>query len=533
MLTATPRPFFARQVEKNLLAYDSLADALVPGSINESEMTASFVISTKSEDREGDIVEPRGFLDYLDEYGKNPIVLFDHSQADGPIGLSEDKQKRLTVRVQGDSLIGTCHFHGKPFKGVNLSEEVFNLVVIGALRGASPGFLPIDSMRRGYTDDAGTHYKKMRLTEWSVCPLPCHQDALRMSLSRGYVKTKSLRSHLESYLPAPKVWSPGANLEVSMSKLKTAQVAFDKSQFSADDALREAKAMGYQVTKALSSKDGGHWVCVLPGCDGLEIVGKKEITKGITALKTKKFKKNEEKELDVETPEDEMTPVEKGIEEDDKGEDEEVELDDDEGDDEEIETDLEDSSSDEADESEEETGSEEETAKTVGADSAKESAKEIATQIVHLEAGIEHLLERLDSLDNERAAELFRQIQPIYEDLKMQLERGFAEIHPDHDLDDIKASLMPDEGDDLPVDDDTGDLPFEDDGMGDELESGLSDDGEDLEPIDDGMAADEDEEDMAQVKKSDFMSQLTKAFSQNNKHLAKGVGSLKSVGVIK
>lgn len=211
------RAYFVR---KNVLALNTSRPALVDSEINESQMSAGFVVSTSDEDREKDIVRPDGCLQYLHEYKSNPIVCFDHEQHK-VVGKSEDSAGRFTLTVNKSSIHAVCYFHDCMWEGVPIGIETFHLVRKRIFRGASPSFIPIEHRSRGRGDDAGVDYVKWRLTEWSICPLQSNQNALadeaadelRATLDRGEIKVKSFANDLRRrYLgPAP-VWTNGVSM---------------------------------------------------------------------------------------------------------------------------------------------------------------------------------------------------------------------------------------------------------------------------------------------------------------------------------
>ena len=137
--------------------YKADANTLVFGSINdptvdESRMIASAVISTINEDHDQDIVEPSGVI--LDEYAKNPVVLWEHGHRsiDHPIGKSViDGQ--LAVHVFDDRIEADCQFSQRS----KTSEQIFALVAEGIIRAASVRIVPIEYIDRGTAAAGGLH----------------------------------------------------------------------------------------------------------------------------------------------------------------------------------------------------------------------------------------------------------------------------------------------------------------------------------------------------------------------------------------
>src|SRR5262245_23301314 len=92
-----------------------------------------FLLSTGRVDRDGDTINPKGWR--LDEYRKNPVVLFAHRHDVPAIG------KSVEIGVEHDGLVGVMQF---PPAGVYpLADEVHGLVDSGILMTTSVGFRPI------------------------------------------------------------------------------------------------------------------------------------------------------------------------------------------------------------------------------------------------------------------------------------------------------------------------------------------------------------------------------------------------------
>jgi len=162
---------YATATASGTLALDAV-DGLV--ETDAAEKSATFIVSTRSRDRQGDIMEPEGCLPSLSNYRKNPIWCYNHQhEADGkPIGLSMDALGRFTVVVKPDVVKATCHFHCL----TTTSRDVWELVRAGVLRASSVGFLPIQADKLG---SKSYHFREWDLTEISVVAIPANAEALR------------------------------------------------------------------------------------------------------------------------------------------------------------------------------------------------------------------------------------------------------------------------------------------------------------------------------------------------------------------
>lgn len=431
-------------------AYSSPAALMVPETVNEAEMSAEFVIVSKVEDREYDVITPQGCEEYLDEYRRNPVVLLEHD-ALKPIGLSTDRAGVFHFRVLADRIIAKCFFHCLPLNGENLSEEVFRLVTKGVFRGASPGFLPIRGRKRGYEKDAGYEYYSWRLTEWSITSQPVNQDALRLSLNG--VRCKSLRRTLESLvLPKEKAksiatrWEPGSRT----MKPKTASIEFDKSIFAEEKAaVAWLDQHGYDSSACTPLPAS----FIFKQRGGKLIPGKKSLGTGVWALQTKAFGKDDEKDEDDdkkkkkdEKPNDIADEkVEKADDEAPEEEDDDDELDD-----------VEDGDAEDDEDCDEGEGDTEDTTEYDPA-ALKKEADNLMDLIAHFDVICDNM-ERMKS-ESVKSPELFAKLHADAEtyvnDLKAAYKDGFADVAMEDAIKERKAGATDKE--ETPVDSTAGD----------------------------------------------------------------------------
>lgn len=156
---------------------------------NKSTGEYSVMISTEDIDRSGDIVRAAGVK--LENYRKNPIVLFSHSYDVPPIARTTN----LEV-IPGRGIKATFKF---PSEGIHpLADTVRGLFSEGFINAASIGFNPIKSISLDPTRPYGPQeYTEVELLEWSIVPVPANQSALRLA----YQKTLRLnppRSNLQN-----------------------------------------------------------------------------------------------------------------------------------------------------------------------------------------------------------------------------------------------------------------------------------------------------------------------------------------------
>lgn len=133
-----------------------------------------FILSTETVDREHDIIEVAGWN--LDDYMRNPVVLWAHSYGQLPVG------RAIKVWVADDgNLHGIVRF--TPQDVNPFGYMVYQLVVGGFLNAVSVGFQPIEF---SYNDDhAGYDFKRQDLLEFSVVPVPANPEALIAASAAG------------------------------------------------------------------------------------------------------------------------------------------------------------------------------------------------------------------------------------------------------------------------------------------------------------------------------------------------------------
>jgi len=140
-------------------------------STNESGGFVSFVASTNTEDRYGDVIDQAGWN--LASYEKNPVVLLNHNPMALPIGrgLVEVKDGSLMIDVEFDL--------GDP-----TGAEVARKADAGFLHSVSVGFRAIESTPRSklptehkHSGSDGVFFSRSELLEVSIVTIPANPDA--------------------------------------------------------------------------------------------------------------------------------------------------------------------------------------------------------------------------------------------------------------------------------------------------------------------------------------------------------------------
>jgi HK97 family phage prohead protease len=128
------------------------------------------VISTGAVDRQLDEIVPGGgdFRAYL----KNPVVLFGHDHHALPVGVT------TSLHVTN----GGVQAKWRWLENNARAAAVRNAFDQGALRAASIGFVPRESVRNGR---GGLRFTEWELVEWSLCAVPANGEAVRVLRSLG------------------------------------------------------------------------------------------------------------------------------------------------------------------------------------------------------------------------------------------------------------------------------------------------------------------------------------------------------------
>jgi len=137
----------------------------------------TFTISTGARDREGDIIDPKGWE--IENYLRNPVVLFAHDNRRPPIG------RAVSVEATENRLTATAEFMPPDIDTSGFSETIYRMVKAGYLNATSVGFLPKEweLIREKMGDDeeekvTGIKFLKQELLEFSIVPVPANPEAL-------------------------------------------------------------------------------------------------------------------------------------------------------------------------------------------------------------------------------------------------------------------------------------------------------------------------------------------------------------------
>lgn len=184
--------------------------------VNEETKTLQAVISTVSEDRDGDVVLPASFRHSLGEYMKHPVLLADHNYYD----LRKQIGKAKAVQINPTDVVAEFeYFVGK---GNPEADWAWELAKQG-LASFSIGFMGLEyediykSGEDGRQYFAGRKFTKIELMEVSQVLIPSNRGALQASADLMEMACKSVK---EGSLKMPEVVKEVAEKKEEVQEVK-------------------------------------------------------------------------------------------------------------------------------------------------------------------------------------------------------------------------------------------------------------------------------------------------------------------------
>ena len=150
---------------------------------------------------DGDSPRNRGMM--LENYRRNPVVLFNHGMGGVPfpIAKSEDQAGNFTVKAFKSKMDAVAHFS----QSLPEAVQIFALIDEGILRSSSISFIPtraklLAAKRRNDLEDdeidlsmgRAVEFTEGDVIEYSVVDIPADPDALRHFLDRGNIRGEKL-----------------------------------------------------------------------------------------------------------------------------------------------------------------------------------------------------------------------------------------------------------------------------------------------------------------------------------------------------
>lgn len=193
--------------------------------------TASAIISSSNEDRDGDVVVPSGLV-VTENYRKNPVVLPMHSH-DFPVGMAEKiKQTKQSIWAKWQWLVDLEE------TGAATYQKLWDAHVLNC---TSIGFLPMEWEPRSTKDGMGGYtFTQWELLEFSPVVIPSNREAMRTDGVKGLLEVVG-----EAVMSGPSPLLKGY-WEASMGQKKQVAVKVDFS--GVEEKLLDA------IGKALEEK---------------------------------------------------------------------------------------------------------------------------------------------------------------------------------------------------------------------------------------------------------------------------------------
>lgn len=138
-------------------------------SVDRENFKIRFVFSSAKIDRHGEVIDQKGWI--LENYLKNPVVLWGHDQSKFPIGKAENMSLE-TGDLEGDVIFA---YNENPEAAI-----AFELCAGGFLNAGSVGFMNIKWMY-DETSDLLTLLQN-ELFEFSIVNVPANPDALSKAI---------------------------------------------------------------------------------------------------------------------------------------------------------------------------------------------------------------------------------------------------------------------------------------------------------------------------------------------------------------
>ncbi len=157
-----------REIERGLRLVKGAE--LIVRATSDADRTIEHTITRRIVDRDGDVVEPRGGR--LENFRKNPVVLFGHDSWAFPIG------RNVELDVTDEEIRALTQFAGLD-QAHPQAETAYRLMRDGFLKAASIGFMPITwSEDKALPAQDGWWFKEWELYEYSIVPIPANPDAV-------------------------------------------------------------------------------------------------------------------------------------------------------------------------------------------------------------------------------------------------------------------------------------------------------------------------------------------------------------------
>lgn len=179
------------QFKQKLYESESVKE-LLDNDLSEDNGTFEVIASTEDVDRMGEVVRSDGWM--LENFNKNPVILFGHDHGSLPIG------KATSAEVKDRELI---------VKGVFASHEraqtVRKLYDEGIMKAVSVGFIPHEM--------DGNIITSAELLELSFVPIPANSEALTLAVDNEHSVNELAQKGIFDFDSVAKTTPPADNSE--------------------------------------------------------------------------------------------------------------------------------------------------------------------------------------------------------------------------------------------------------------------------------------------------------------------------------
>lgn len=286
------------------------SDCLAVREIDADQRIVEAVVSTDTVDRTREVLLPKGAK--IDEYRKNPVVLWSHDSSEPPIG------KCLWIRKGKNAITAAVKFATTP-----RAEEVWQLFRDGFLRAFSVGFRPLkghspepkEIKRRPAWAEAEWIYDEWELLEFSPVTVPTNPEALIVAIKSNQLtlseemqkelkifedeieykcdepeekreaeKAKDREAEGEEKEKKVEPYTPVAPLPFVVNPKKQVAEFVEMAQFTDAVPMRATgNVKAKEFTQAAEFKEAQNFIAVIPMIDVTPIVSKREEEKKIEA----------------------------------------------------------------------------------------------------------------------------------------------------------------------------------------------------------------------------------------------------------
>lgn len=192
-------------LRKQFVCEDIAKIGLSGDPLNKTDVSRQrkFTVSTAAVDRDNDSISVAGWK--LDNYRKNPTVLFAHDYASLPIA------RAVSIGIENGKLVATAEFAEH-----DMAETCLKLIDGGFLRATSVGFRPIAASRAVERD--GFDFKEQELLEFSIVPVPANPEAL-IHAQAGGIDIAPLKAWAEGVMKGLKAADTCKNCGADLGKM--------------------------------------------------------------------------------------------------------------------------------------------------------------------------------------------------------------------------------------------------------------------------------------------------------------------------